>query len=144
LVHLDDLGSFPIFIKEDRKGYLLVLDEGVCIPFATGAKRRDVSTGCQDLLVALTNLTGPFPARQSAKMTQKEEHMALIDPQVTEAMWNTFGIRQRDFGEFSQGRHVHGSLRPFIHYPAAEGRAHPRECLRNLCAVFCSPILPPA
>ena len=94
LVHLDDLGRFPILIEEDRKGYILVLDEGLRIPFSSGAERRDASTGCQDLLVPFTDLTGPFPARQSAKVTQEEENMALIGPKVTEAVWSTFRIRQ--------------------------------------------------
>jgi hypothetical protein len=63
LVHFDDPGSFPIFIKEDRKGHTLVLDEGLCIPFSSGAERGDISTGCKYLLVPLADLTGPFPAR---------------------------------------------------------------------------------
>ena len=95
LVHLDDLGRFPVLIEEDRKRYILVLDEGLRIPFSSGAERRDASTGCQDVVVALTDLTGPFPARQSAEVTQEEENMALIGPQVTEAVWSTFGIRER-------------------------------------------------
>lgn len=94
MIHLDDLGSFPIFIKEDRKGYLLVLDEGLRIPFASGAERRDGSTGCQDLLVPFTNLTGPLPARQSAKVAQKEEHVTFIRPQVAEAVGRAVGIGQ--------------------------------------------------
>jgi hypothetical protein len=86
LVHLDDPGGFPILIEEDGEGHVLILDEGLRIAFASSAERRDVSTCCQDFLVPLTDLTGPFSARESAKVTQEEEYMALVGPQGTEAV----------------------------------------------------------
>jgi hypothetical protein len=110
LVHLDDSGSLPILIKEDWEGHILVLDEGLCIPFASGAERCDISTGRKYFLVPLTDLTGPFPARQSAKVTQEEKYMALIGPQITEAVRSALRIGQRYFSEFGHGWHARESL----------------------------------
>jgi hypothetical protein len=94
LVHLNDLSSLAVLVEQDREGYVLVFDEGGGVSSAAGAEGCDSCPGFQDLSIPLTDLTGPFPARQSAKVAQKEEHVTFIRPQVAEAVGRAVGIGQ--------------------------------------------------
>ena len=93
-VHLDDPCCFTVFVNENLEGNVLVFDERLRVPLPSGADGGDARAGLKDLFVPLTDLTGPFPARQSAKVAEEEENMSLIDPQVTEAVQRAFRIGQ--------------------------------------------------
>jgi hypothetical protein len=109
LVHLDDLSGFTVFVKQDGEGHLFILDEGSCVSSASGAQCCDARPGFQDLFVPLTDLTGPFPTRQSAEVAQEEQYMAIIGPQVTEAVRGALGIGQCQFCEAGDRVHLRGA-----------------------------------
>jgi hypothetical protein len=67
-IHLDDLCCFAVLVEEDGKGNVLVFDERSRVSSASRTDGSDADAGIEELVVSLTDLTGPFPARQSAKV----------------------------------------------------------------------------
>ena len=68
MVQLDDLRSFAVLVEEDGEGNVLVFDERLRVPLPSRTDGSDADAGIEELVVSLTDLTGPFPARQSAKV----------------------------------------------------------------------------
>lgn len=94
-VHLDDLCRFALFVDQDGEWHPFVFYEGLCVPFPSGSNSGHTDTGHQKIVVPVADLTGPFPAGQSAEVAQEEEDMALIGPQITKAVWCALGVEQR-------------------------------------------------
>jgi hypothetical protein len=97
------LGGAAVLVKKNLKGHGLVFDERLGISAPSRADRRHVGTGAEDLVISLTDLTGPFPAGQSAEMAKEEENPGIGCPPVSKAVLVTFGIHEHHFG---QGRYI--------------------------------------
>ena len=95
----DDVGGGAVLIQQDGERDSLVLDEGLGVPLATGADRRDTCTRGQDLFVSVADLTGPLAARQSAEVAEEEDDLGLFGPQVTEPVLTLIGVDQDLVGE---------------------------------------------
>jgi hypothetical protein len=78
-----NLGGGAVLVEQHGKWHRLVLDEGLCVPFATRADSDDPCPGCQDLVVSLADLTGPFATGDSAKVAKKENQVGLVRPHIT-------------------------------------------------------------
>ena len=91
-VRLHDLRSFAFVVEQHGKRYGLVLDEGLGITLASRADRGDTQVCRQKVLVSLTDLTGPLPARESPEMAEEQQYMALLCPEVPESVHVTLGI----------------------------------------------------
>ena len=91
-VRLDDPGGFAVFVEQHGERHGFILDERLCVPLAPGSDGGDTNAGRQELIVPLTDLTGPLPAGQSPEMSEEEEYVALVGPQIAEALRRAFGV----------------------------------------------------
>jgi len=85
-VRFDDPGSIAVFVEQHGERHGLILDERLGVPLAPGPDRGDAYAGREELIVTLTDLTGPLPACQSPEMSEEKEDVALIGPQVAKAV----------------------------------------------------------
>lgn len=82
----DQLRRRSVFIEKHFERDRLVLDERLCIAASAGTDRGDVRTGVEDLLISLTDLTGPFTTGQSAEVAEKEDDPGISRPAVAEPL----------------------------------------------------------
>lgn len=80
----DDGGSGAVFVQEHREWELLLFDECLGVALPSRADRGDTGAGRQEIVLALTSLTGSLSTGQSAEVAQKEEHVRLLGPQVAQ------------------------------------------------------------
>lgn len=79
-----DLRGLTVFIEEDRKRYLLVVDEGARVAGVARADRNDLGTVLLDLLVMLTQLRSVVPTMQSPEVPQEDQHDWSLGPEIAE------------------------------------------------------------
>jgi hypothetical protein len=96
LVQHNGVGRIAVLIQEDRERNRLILDEGRCVPSTSGADRSHTRSGRRQLFVSVSDLTGPFAARQSTEVSKEEKHMGLFGPQVPEPVERSVGVGERD------------------------------------------------
>jgi hypothetical protein len=97
------LGGPAVLVEKNLKRHGFIFDERLGISASSGADRGHISTSAQDLVVSLTDLTGPFPAGQSAEVAEEEENPGIGRPTVSEAVLVTVGVHEPHFG---QGRYI--------------------------------------
>jgi len=95
----DDLGGRPVLVEQDRERDPLVLDERLCVASTAGADGGDAGTRGGDLVVSISDLTGPLTARQSAEVAQEEQDLGTVAPEVAKAMLSSAGIDEHDIGK---------------------------------------------
>jgi hypothetical protein len=122
LIHLDDLRSLAVFIKKHRKRNCLVLNECHRVASATGAQRGYARPGSKNLIVPFTDLTGPFPARQSAKVAEKQEYVSFFSPKITKSVGRTLRIGERNLCEFWNRVHRPKRIASPARHAARNGR----------------------
>lgn len=79
-----DLSRGSVLVQQNGERDGFVLDERFGVAFPAGPDGRDLGTGLENLLVPVADLTGPLATGQSAKVTEKENHLRSVRPQVTE------------------------------------------------------------
>lgn len=90
----DQFGCRSVLIEQHLEWNRLILYECLCIAATTGPYRRDVGPGSEDLLISLTDLTGPFAAGESAEMTEEEDDPGVCGPAVTNPLLGPLGVDQ--------------------------------------------------
>ena len=68
----DDSGGRAVLVEQHRERDGLVLDERLGVPASTRTDGSDRSSGGEDLLVPIADLTGPLATRQSAEVAKEE------------------------------------------------------------------------
>ena len=97
----DRFRGVAVLVEEDRKRELLVLDERLCEMASAGTDCGDGGIG--EVVSTFADLTGPLPARQSAEVTQKQQRMGTLLPELSEHDGVAVWIRKFDVCEC---RHV--------------------------------------
>ena len=90
----NELGGRAVFVEEHFERNRFILDESLRIAASAGTDSGDVRTCCEDLLISLTDLTGPFPAGQSAEVSEEEDDPGVGRPAVAEPLFGPFRIDQ--------------------------------------------------
>lgn len=86
-----DSGRFPLLVEEHRERHFFVIDERLRIPFSPGSDRGDAGAGFDELVVSLADLTGPLPTGESAEMSQEQQDVRGLLPEVSKAVHGTVG-----------------------------------------------------
>jgi hypothetical protein len=95
----NDLGGRAVFVEQHGEGHVLVFDEGDGVPPPSGADGGHPGPGSGDLVVSIADLTGPLAAGESAEVTQEEEGVGLLGPQIAEAVLGPLRIDENLLGE---------------------------------------------
>ena len=95
----NQLGSSAVLVQKHLKRHGFIFYEGLGISPSPGTDCSHVRPGAEDLVVSLTDLTGPFPAGQSAEVAEEENNSGIGCPTVSEAVLVTFGIHEHHFGQ---------------------------------------------
>lgn len=69
----------------------------------------------ENLLVPITDLTGPLATCQSAEVAEKENHLWLFRPTITETVSGLIGINENLVGEGGNIEGHHLSLGDSVH-----------------------------
>ncbi|HSR44354.1 MAG TPA: hypothetical protein VLT15_03870 [Acidimicrobiia bacterium] len=79
-------GRGSLFVEQDTERNLFVFDESLGVAPTAGADGGDTRTGVENLVVSLTDLTGPLPTSQSAEVAEKQDHLGMLGPEVPETV----------------------------------------------------------
>lgn len=97
LARLHGRSCVAVLVEKHRKREVLVFDECLRIVATPGADRSH-RVG-RELVLALADLTGPLPARESAEMAQEEQRMGGVRPQVSQAVGPSLHVGKAHVGE---------------------------------------------
>ena len=98
-----DLGSDTILIEENTKRNRLVGDERFGVPATAGADRNDLGAGGENLVISITDLTGPFATRHSTEVAQEQHDGRLLAPEVADTLRRPVGVHEHMVGK---GGHI--------------------------------------
>lgn len=73
----DQFGGGAILIEKYLKGHRFIFDERLGVSASPGPDCSYVGASGEDLVVSLTDLTGPFPASQSAEVAEEEDNPGI-------------------------------------------------------------------
>ena len=119
-VGADDASCLAVFIEEDFEGNRLVLDERHGVAATTRSDGRHVGTGVENLLVSLADLTGPFPASESAEVTEEEDDPGVLLPAITQTMLISLRVDQYLVGQGRDIKRHQQILEPYEGWPNSE------------------------
>ena len=98
-IHLNHVRCLAFLVEEYGERHGFILDERHGVSSVSRADGGHTGAGCDEFLVSISDLTGPLAAGESAEMSEKQENVRIIGPQIPQSMCTAIRIVQREIGE---------------------------------------------
>ena len=78
---------------------MLLSNEGLGVSPAPGTDCGYPRPRCDEVVVSITDLTGPLATRHSTEVAKEENDLRTVGPKITEALFDPIGIYDHVVGE---------------------------------------------